>query len=310
MTLIVEDSRIRTTQNQQAGIRFYSARDGGRSVFRAVGNRIDQVGNPGGGAGIDVTLRDAGSTKVEVRSNSIFDVARSNAGYSSGIAILLSGAVRADIDVVGNTVARSATTGFVLGGKLTAGGRLRLDLFDNSFSHSRQGIAISRDLKGRDVTIRTGFNNLYRNKLWDYYEDRGKGPGDLHRDPRFIGLSSGDLRLRADSPLIDRGVVCQPGGLSRTDAAGHHRLHGKSVDIGAFERGAGRPSGVVRFGGSGADRLTGTSGRDILCGMGGADTLCARDGKANDWVDGGSGRDRARTDAGDRRRSIEAAASC
>ncbi len=310
MTLVVEDSRIRTTANQQSGIRFYSARDSGRSLFRAVGNRIDQVGNPSGGAGIDVTIYDAGSTKVEIRSNSIFDVARSGAGYSSGIGILLGGAVRADIDVVGNTVARSATAGFVLGGKLKDGGRLRLDLFDNSFSHSHQGIALSRDLVGRAVTIRTGHNNLYRNSFQDYYEDRGKGPGDLHRDPRFMGLSRGDLRLRADSPLIDRGAVCQSGGLSRTDAAGRHRLHGRSVDIGAFERGSGRPSGVVRLGGSGSDKLRGTAGRDILCGMGGGDTLCARDGKGNDWVDGGGGRDRARADAGDRRRSIEAATAC
>ncbi len=80
--------------------------------------------------------------------------------------------------------------------------------------------------------------------------------------------------------------------------------------MGAYERGAGSASGVVRLGGSGIDTLVGTSGRDILCGYGDDDKLCAEDGKGGDYVDGGSGRDKARTDPGDIRRSIEAEAGC
>lgn len=309
MTLVVEESRIRSAAPQYPGLWFYSSRTGGESAFRAVGNRIDQAGSAGGGAGIEVSLQQAGSTKVVIHSNSVFDVAGSRAGYASGIVVYVKDSVHADVDVVGNTVARSATSAFVLGGRVSDAGRVRLDLFDNTFTHSSAGISLSRDLVGR-ATIRTGSNNLFRNELWDYFEDRGAGPGDMHRDPRFVALARGDLRLRASSPLIDQGRVCQSGGLSIYDAAGHHRLHGRGLDIGAFEHGSGRPSGVVRFGGGGADRLRGTSGRDVLCGMGGSDTLCAKDGKGGDWVDGGSGRDKARTDAGDTRRSVEATAAC
>jgi hypothetical protein len=57
-------------------------------------------------------------------------------------------------------------------------------------------------------------------------------------------------------------------------------------------------------GGLGADRLVGGGGRDSLRAGPGSDTLVARDG-TRDLVDGGTGRDRARVDRIDIRRSIE-----
>ncbi len=60
----------------------------------------------------------------------------------------------------------------------------------------------------------------------------------------------------------------------------------------------------VILGGRGNDRLVGGAGRDRLIGGPGRDTFVARDG-ARDVVNGGRGRDRARVDGLDRRRSIE-----
>jgi Ca2+-binding RTX toxin-like protein len=56
-------------------------------------------------------------------------------------------------------------------------------------------------------------------------------------------------------------------------------------------------------GGDGRDVITGAGGRDLLEGGNDADTLEARDGR-RDRVFGGPGRDRARVDRRDVRRSI------
>jgi Ca2+-binding RTX toxin-like protein len=101
--------------------------------------------------------------------------------------------------------------------------------------------------------------------------------------------ATGGLALQATSPLIDAGQVCSPGGVAITDAAGHTRLAGPSVDMGAFERDAGPTTGVALVGGGGPDSLVGTPGADILCGMGGDDKL--EGGGGRDYLDGGAGAD-------------------
>jgi Ca2+-binding RTX toxin-like protein len=55
----------------------------------------------------------------------------------------------------------------------------------------------------------------------------------------------------------------------------------------------------------GRDRLVGGKGRDRLFGGPGNDSISARDRRGHDRVSGGSGRDRAKTDRGDRTRSVE-----
>ncbi len=310
MTLVVEDSWVHPTTSQTSGIAFHTNSPSGTSHVRIAGNRVSQAGSAIGGSGISVSMAGSSRATVDVYGNSVFAVARSRAGGASGILIHLDDVARADVDVVGNSVARSATSAFMLWNSVDAGGRIRLNLFDNTFSHSDQGITITHRTLGTG-TVRSGHNNTYRNARGHYYEGRGEGPGDLHRDPRFVDLDAGDLRLRAGSPLIDRGLVCQPGGLGIRDAAGRHRVAGGSVDIGAFEHGSRVRGGVVVMGSSGRDALRGSRGADIVCGLGGADVLCVRDGiRGNDFVDGGSGRDRGRVDAGDKRRSVEATGGC
>ena len=80
-----------------------------------------------------------------------------------------------------------------------------------------------------------------------------------------------------------RDVICGKGGNDRINGRGGHDLI---------------------LGGAGADRLTGGLGRDSLYGGSGRDTLSARDG-IRDTVNGGLGRDGARWDARDVRRSVE-----
>ena len=208
------------------------------------------------------------------------------------------------MDIVGNTIELSQTDGIQQRNMLTGVGRLTLDVYDNIFSNT-DGFAIRLDTGDPGTfRFRGGYNARYQT-LGLSLDGQSAGSGNRSVNPRYVNRAGGDLRLRADSPLIDKGLVCTPGGVSIREAAGRHRLKGGSVDIGAYERDAGSASGVVRLGTSGPNTLTGTTGKDILCGFGGNDTLCAKDGKRGDYADGGSGRDKARTDTGDIRRSIE-----
>jgi len=69
------------------------------------------------------------------------------------------------------------------------------------------------------------------------------GKGNLNANPRFVKPANGNYRLKASSPLIDRGQPGKPGqGESKVDLDGRNRVldgdgkAGKRRDIGAFER--------------------------------------------------------------------------
>jgi Ca2+-binding RTX toxin-like protein len=338
-SLIVEQSFARNLRNEEDGIEFYTDHVSGVARFVAIGNRVSLNGNPKGSSGIEVTMNNAGTTRADIFNNSVWDVARAKSGGASGIFVYPSDTVRADVNIVGNTVDRSATSGLVVRNAVRASGHLRLNLFDNIFSHAADGSGVVLGSEHKSTfTFRAGYNDYFANKYRNYLDGSPAGQGNHKQDPHFVRRSSGDLRLTASSPLIDRGQVCSPGGVAIVDASGHGRLSGSSVEIGAFERGSAAPSGVALLGGGGPDRLSGTKGDDILCGYGGADrllggggadylfggpgadriaggpgddTICASDRvRGNDRLDGGPGRDHYRADLGDARSSMEGLAAC
>ena len=251
------------------------------------------------------------------------------------------------ISIVGNTLDRIGSHGISLRNDVTASGHVTLNVFDNVVSHAHgSGLEVNSGVRST-LTFHAGYNDFYANTDPNFLEGRSAGPGNHHKDPRYVNCSKGDLRLRPSSPLIDEGLTCSSGGLANLDASGNGRLSGKSVDMGAYERGAGSPTGVVRLGTSAADTLTGTGGRDILCGFGGKDVLkglagadyldggssddkltggsgsdrllggsgkdrlCARDGvHGNDVLNGGSSTDSGDRDSGDSESSVEHSTSC
>jgi hemolysin type calcium-binding protein len=105
------------------------------------------------------------------------------------------------------------------------------------------------------------------------------GPPTLGAACTITGSSRADVMFGT----AGRDVICGRGGNDVINGRGGHDLV---------------------LGARGADRLTGGSGRDAIYGGAGNDTLSARDG-VRDTVHGGLGRDRARWDAADIRRSIE-----
>jgi len=339
-TITVESNTV-SLVGQASGIIVYGG--GGVATIHLVGNRVDGHGNATSHVGIAVQVGPTGHRTVNLFNNAIWDVGRD--GYPA-IRVDSSQTVHADMNIVGNTVEQAGGDAFVQDSGLTSGGLLALDLFNNTFSHaSARGIALDPGLAGT-MTFRGGFNNTYANGLANRYLGLPKGSGNLAVNPKFVDRSGGDLALQSSSPLINKGKTCSPGGVANPDAAAHLRLSGKSVDIGAYERGSSSGMGIVVLGTDGPETQPGSLGDDILCGYGGADTLspgpgndyldgggggdilvgsagadrilggggndtlCASDGTGTDFLNGGPGDDGFNADPGDVKKSVEHAAVC
>jgi hypothetical protein len=100
------------------------------------------------------------------------------------------------------------------------------------------------------------------------------------------------------------GSRCTIGGSARSDVISGSPGRDVICGRGGNDTINGRGGHDLLLGGAGTDRITGGGGRDSIYGGTGNDTLYARDG-IRDTVNGGRGRDRARWDARDVRRSIE-----
>ncbi len=327
-SISVESSYIRGDDNQGDALNMFAGDPDGPVVFRAIGNRINLHGNALSGSGITVTMQDDGTVRADLMNNTIWDVGRCICGAASGIAIVPYRQIVADVNIVGNTIERSSTNAIQQRNSLTGAGRLRLDVFDNIFSHIQNAAFHLDSGAPGSLTFRAGYNDYYAtggNSL----DGQSKGSNNMSRDPQFVDRVAGNLKLTSSSALIDKGIVCSPGGVAIVDAAGNTRLRGASADIGAHERGASAVTGTALVGTSGGNILTGTSGADILCGYAGTDVLtgkggedylnggtgkdrlCAKDGvHGNDRLDGGPDSDAYRADSGDPRTSVERSASC
>jgi Ca2+-binding RTX toxin-like protein len=310
---------------------------------------MDQHGFSNGGGGIEVFADGAGSVRADILNNSVWDVGRCHCGIAASIAVDATGSGNVDANIVGNTVERTQGDGVFVLNQLESSGRLAADVFNNVVSHAMGAGIDLGSTNASTLTFRAGYNDFYKNAVGNLLQGSSIGPGNLAKDPQYLDRTAGNFRLKATSPVIDKGVVCSPGGVADPDAVGKHRLAGASVDLGAYERGAAAPTGVVRVGGdsAGGDSLIGTAGADILCGNGGTDflngkagndyldggkgndtlvggagsdrlfggngddRLCTRDGvKGNDHLDGGKGFDRYQVDANDVRVSVEAKGTC
>jgi hypothetical protein len=287
------------------------------------------------------------SVRADIYNNVVWDVAQSTSTSNpAGLTIDVRHAGNSDINVVGNTFNRIHGDGVrIVNGQLSPN-RLSVNLFNNIFAGTRLAAINVTSETPSTLTMRAGANDFFSNGAPNHLEGQSLGSGNLHVNPGFTSPPSGDVSLKPTSPVINKGVVCSPGGIADPDIAGNHRLAGPTVDMGAFEYGSVVPTGVVMVGTAGPDSLVGTAGSDILCGYGGADQLsgggradyadggagsdqvtggpgpdrlfggpggdliCAHDGHGNDYLDGGAGHDLYTADHGDVRRNVEQAGSC
>ncbi len=288
----MERNTVHGDNHQSEAIEVILQATSGTVDVRVVGNQVDNHGSSESGGGILVNNSDAGAVQAVVDGNSVWDVGQCGCGASPGIGIEGGAASGVTVaDAVGNIIDRAQVVSLwvdVDDNGLGPQHLLTVHAFDNVITHAVEPLAI---LDGSPSRLRfdAGTSDCFADGTSDL-SGHSPGTGNLAVDPRYYDAPFGNLRLKPASPLIDRGLVCSPGGIENLDAAGHGRLSGDGVDLGAFELGAGAPTGVALVGTSGADSLTGTAGADIVCGMGDSDTL--KGGAGADWIEGGAGADR------------------
>jgi hypothetical protein len=290
-TLEVVNSTI-TFDNQYAGIQFFGNWSG-TSVFKAIGNYITARNSSSSGSAFDIRSQAATNTlHADIMNNAIFDVANCHCGGASGMFLQLQSTSTTALNVVANTFQSVQANDLLIENLLTSGGSASLDVFNNVFADTVDAAMLFDDSASTAsrVALHAGTNDTFNSGIADALNGRSAGTGNLAVDPKFVDGASGDMRLTSSSTLINAGQVCSVGGVSNPDAAGNSRVSGKSIDLGAYERGSGVPTGQVFMGTSGPDTITGTSGADIICGMGGNDTLTG--GGGADFIDGGSGTDK------------------
>jgi hypothetical protein len=284
----VTNTTVRGSLRQTDLVSVFTGSPSGLVSFRAVGNRLFGSDDPRAGGGFMLETSKAGSVRADYFNNSVWNVAAC-CGAEAGVAVHAQGPSHVDVNVVGNTIDRSGFIGLNVRNDLAPTGRISIDAFDDVFSSNR-GPAIEIDSMHKPtLTFREGRSDFFANDDPNILEGHHLGPGNLAVNPRYAQPGTGGLALKASSPLIDAGEVCSPGGVGSPDAAGHTRLAGPSVDVGAFERDAGTPTGIAVVGSGGPDVLDGTPGADIVCGLGGADDLSGLAGR--DYLDGGGGAD-------------------
>jgi hypothetical protein len=240
-TFVVTNSRFDIGGTRSTdGIFLFANQPSGLVTFSAIGNRISGHANPDGSSGIEIGMAGSGTTRVNLLNDAIWDVGGCNCGGSAGIFISAQDKVNAVVNIVGASIHHPRANGLNVRSDLT-GGRVSLDVFNSVFSQAF-GSAISLDSSSLALLkLRAGHNDFYRNGFPNRLEGRLLGTGNLAVNPGYVNSGGGDLRLRRGSPLIDKGIKCPPGGIANPDAAGHNRLAGAGVDIGAYEFGAGTP---------------------------------------------------------------------
>jgi len=116
------------------------------------------------------------------------------------------------VAIVNNTIVRNG------GGGVWVQGGCSGQIYNNIFAENEFGIAIGADCKN----IESNYNCYWKNRLGDYRkvsaEPNEKGnfvsetvgdafasDGDIHLDPEFVASKIGDFRLRATTPLLNKG---------------------------------------------------------------------------------------------------------
>jgi Ca2+-binding RTX toxin-like protein len=122
----------------------------------------------------------------------------------------------------------------------------------------------------------------------------------------FVDLATGKV-VSGSAALGKRTARCTIVGTGRGDRLRGTRKKDVICGLGGNDRIQGRGGNDVILSGPGRDSANGNGGRDRLYGHAGNDRLVSRDRKLGERLNGGTGRDRATVDRGDRLFSIERA---
>ena len=233
-----------------------------------------------------IDIRPSGETANEtiIANNLIHDMGGCICGSNGGIQVI--GTAATTSYILNNTVDSFivpedySATGIRLSGEDS-----RAYLYNNTVSNTSGGIAIDSQ-----VTAEGSGNNTYKTKGNSLSQE----PVEVTKEPpEFMDAAGDDYRLKTGSFLRDHGTACVPAmPLPRADHNGNFRFAGKTVDIGALEKGStieGAVHGESFVGNGSSNTFEGTPDVDVICGMGGPDTLLGALG--DDYIFGGTGGD-------------------
>ena len=240
-----------------------------------------------------IDIRPVGETPNEtiIANNLIHDMGGCNCGSNGGITMI--GYSPTTAYILNNTVnSFIVPEGYGAVGMSVNGEDVQAYVYNNTVSRTSGGIVI-----GEDVIAKGSGNNTYKVKGNSLSEQ----PVEISKEPpEFMDAALDDYRLKPGSFLRDNGSGCVPSmPLPRADHAGNFRFAGKTVDIGALEKGStieGAVHGESEVGDGASNVFVGTPDLDVFCGMGGADTLEGALG--DDYLFGGTGGDEVKGQGG------------
>jgi hypothetical protein len=331
-TVAVGPITIRDNDISASGVGLYVYAQGGTATI--VGNTVTSPRVGDSSVGI-LFSASAANVKAVIANNLVHHVSDCNCGTATGIVVVTSDLATLNAWVVNNTVADIGNNlsdpfrGIVIRSPSMAPGRANVRVYNNVVSGATTGIYLEA---GSRLEVTGDRNDVFASPQPTFLNSHQIGT-TLHKNPRFKNANGPNYRLKGSSALSNAAEPCVPGlALPREDAAGRFRYFGRSLDIGAFERGStakGSAKGVSKTGTKRANRLRGTNGRDVLCGFAGNDKLFGLGGpdnlfgglgkdevfggdgndridvhdgaKGNDSADGGPGQNVCLTDANDRR---------
>jgi len=188
------------------------------------------------------------SSYVTVRNNLVYH------GNSNGISIggYSSGVGGTDhCTIVGNSLFENDT-------KNTGSGEFQVQFYatNNVFKNNivyatSQGLLVNDFTSSESNPVDIDYNVYYSSAgsssqwIWEkktytgfssYQSGTGKDTHSYFADPKYLSLTQPDLQVEPTSPAVNNGINLGPGVVGTVDYAGNPRVHGNTIDIGAYEQ--------------------------------------------------------------------------
>lgn len=203
-TLDATSNVIHVTHGTATQMYLEAANHTGTATFRVVANRMDGNGGDNSFGGVQLILDGSGAARADILNNSVWDVGGCGCVGGAGVYYRVNDPATDDVNVVGNTFDH-AVTGVFIQTLTTAGGHYSLDLFNNVISHpTAQGVTIDSFQNPAEFTLRAGNNDYYALGQPNNFNGYPSGKGNLALAPKYMAPATGDLRLKATSPLINK----------------------------------------------------------------------------------------------------------
>jgi len=187
-----------------------------------------------------------------------FVIARNNLVYSTNSVGITIGGYASNVGgtdhctIVDNTLFQNDT-------KNTGSGEFQIQYYatNNAFKNnivyaSSQGLFINNYTNSEPDPADVDYNLYYSSLnssmadfLWNatdhigfssYQSATGKDSHSQYADPQFLSLTTPDLHIQPTSPAVNAGIDLGPTVVGTSDFAGNPRVHGITIDIGAYEQ--------------------------------------------------------------------------